>query len=67
MRGCFFNTLSIQILRFSISSRPNWVPPPPHPQKCVLLPSLGKGGEAHSLAGEGGGPNSDNGTDTIEL
>ncbi len=44
------------------SSRPNWVP---HPltHKGVLLPPFQKG-ETHSLVGEGG-PNSDEGTDTL--
>jgi hypothetical protein len=38
------------------SSRPNWDPPPPHPQASVSSP-FGSGGDT---AGEGvGGPNSD--------
>ncbi len=42
----------------------------PHPliRKRVLPPPLGSRGETHSLAGEGvGGPNSDEGTDTLVL
>ncbi len=37
-----------------LSSRPNLVPPPPHPQGRVAPPPLGPRGETHSL-GEGGG------------
>ncbi len=41
-----------------LSSRPNWIPPPPHSQASVAPP----------LAWEGvGGPNSDEGMDTLEL
>ncbi len=36
-----------------LSSRPNWLPPPPHPQACVA-PLWFLGG-THSLAGEVGG------------
>jgi hypothetical protein len=44
-----------------LSSRPNWLPLPPHP------PHFFQGG-THSLAGEGaGGANSDEGTDTLVL
>jgi hypothetical protein len=48
------------------SSRPNWDSPNPSPAgECV--PPFGSGG-THSLAGEGvGGPNSDEGTDTVVL
>jgi hypothetical protein len=46
-----------KILYF-IAYRDYFVSPPPH---------LGPGGESHSLAGEGGGPHSDEGTDTLEL
>jgi hypothetical protein len=43
-----------------LSSRQNWVPPPP--------PTWVQGGETHSLAGEGVGvPDSDEGTDTLVL
>jgi hypothetical protein len=55
------------------SSRPNWNPPPPHPQASVppLLWFREWGdGVKHSLAGGGdrGGPNSDEeGTDTVVL
>jgi hypothetical protein len=49
------------------SSRPIWAP---HPltRKRVCPPPLVPRGETHSLAGEGlGGPNSDEGTDTVVL
>ncbi len=50
------------------SSRPNWDPPPPHPQphrrRVCPLP-LWAGGTP-SLAGEGG-PSSDDVTDTVAL
>jgi hypothetical protein len=46
------------------SIRSNWTPPPPHSQASVLTPLFGSGGGTHSRAGEGGGPNSDEGTDT---
>ncbi len=36
-----------------VSSRLNWVPPPPHPQESVAPPSFRPKGETHSLAGEG--------------
>jgi hypothetical protein len=53
-----------------LSSRPHWVTPPcppPHPQASVA-PHFGSRGETHLLAGErGGGPNSDEGTDTPVL
>ncbi len=49
-----------------LSSRLNWVPPPPSPaRECCSLqsPPLGPRGETHSLAGEGVEvPNSDDGT-----
>ncbi len=49
-----------------LSSRPNWVRPPPYPQASVA-PPLVTGG-THSLAEEEvGGPNSDEGTDTVVL
>jgi hypothetical protein len=41
---------------------------PPHPQASVAPPPLGPRGETHWLAGEGvGGPNSNEGTDTLVL
>ncbi len=50
-----------------LSSRPNWFSPPPHPQASVAFP-FDTGGGTHSLTGEGvGGPNSDEGTDTVVL
>jgi hypothetical protein len=53
------------------SSRPIWKPPPPPPSpsdagECVPHPFGPGGGGTHSHAGEGiGGPNSDEGTDTV--
>jgi hypothetical protein len=49
--------------------RRNWVPPPPPPSKYMCLPpSLGSWRDSHTLAGEGvGGPDSDEGTETLEL
>jgi hypothetical protein len=50
-----------------LSSRPNWGPQPPHPQESVAPPPFeSKGGDTPCLAEEGaGGPNSDDGTDTL--
>ncbi len=51
-----------------LSSRPNWVPPPPtpHPQASVSPP--GSKGETHSIAGDGvGEPSSNKGTGTLVL
>ncbi len=43
-------------------------PPPSHTGECVPLPFLVPGGEKHSHAGEGvGGPNSNEGRDTVVL
>jgi hypothetical protein len=51
-----------------LSSRSNWVPPIPYPQDGVAPLPLGPRGETLSLAGEKvGGPNSDDGTDTLVL
>jgi hypothetical protein len=41
--------------------RPNWVPPPLHPQGSVASPTFGSKGEGVW------GPNSDEGTDTLVL
>jgi hypothetical protein len=50
-----------------LSSRPNWVPPPPHPQARVAPPLWVQGGDI-LLAGKGvGGPNSAEGTDTLVI
>jgi hypothetical protein len=41
-----------------LSSRPNWLPPPIHPQASIAFsppPPLVPGGGTHSLAGEGTG------------
>jgi hypothetical protein len=38
-----------------LSSRPNWVPPPPLPLGSVAPSPFGSEGETHSLAGEGVG------------
>ncbi len=56
-----------EVLDF-FSSRPNWDPPPPHPQASAPLPFWFRGG-THSLAREGveGGPNSDVETDSVVL
>ncbi len=52
------------------SSRPNWVllTTPSPASDCCSHPPLGPRGEIHLLAGEGmGGPNSDEGADTLVL
>jgi hypothetical protein len=56
----------IENQRESVSRR-NWVLPPPPPSECVSR--LGpKGGEQHSLVGEGvGRPNSDDWTESLAL
>ncbi len=38
-----------------LSSRPNWAPPPPHPQGSVAPPPFGSHWRTHSLGGGGGG------------
>jgi hypothetical protein len=38
-----------------LSSRPNWLPPPPHPQASVAPAFGSRGGGTHSLPGDGGG------------
>jgi hypothetical protein len=49
-----------------LSSRPDWLHPPPHPLATVALSPLVSGGRPHLLAGEeAGGANSDEGTDTL--
>jgi hypothetical protein len=60
------NDSDAQSARLSLqSSELGPTPPPPHPQASVS-PPLVPGGGTHSLAGEGvGGPNSDEGTDTV--
>ncbi len=51
-----------------LSSRPNWVPHPLTSYGVLLVPPLGPRGETHSLAVKRvGEPNSDEGTDTLEL
>ncbi len=52
-----------------LSSRPNWVLPPPHPQASVAPPSpFGSNGGNTLVAGERVGvPNSDEGTYTLVL
>jgi hypothetical protein len=50
-----------------LSSRPNWLPLPPHPQGNVA-PHFGSKGGTHLLAREGAvGANSDAGTGKIHL
>jgi hypothetical protein len=57
--------LSRQSARLSLQS--SQLGPPSPAGECVLLPFGSRGG-THSLAGEGvGGPNSDEGTDTVVL
>jgi hypothetical protein len=53
-----------------LSGRPNWLPPPLHPQASVapLWFQWGGGGGTHSLEGEGaGGAHSEEGTDSLVL
>jgi hypothetical protein len=52
-----------------LSSRPNWLLPPPHqPTSGTPPPLVPRGGGAHSLAEEGAeGANSVEGTDTLVL
>jgi hypothetical protein len=50
-----------------LSSRPNWLPSPPHAQASIAPPPFGSGG-THSLSGEGAeGANSDEGTETLVI
>jgi hypothetical protein len=49
-----------------ISSRLNWVPPPPHLQASVSPPQV-LGGRHTRKWGESGGPNSDDWTETLVL
>jgi hypothetical protein len=59
--------LGIQSTRLSFQSSELDTPTPSPPRECAL-PPFGSKGETHSLAGEGvGGPNSDEGTDTLVL
>ncbi len=54
-------------MRGILSSRPNWIPPPPHPQGNVAPPPFGSKWETLAR-GEGvGGHNADEGTDTLVL
>jgi hypothetical protein len=55
---------SRQSARF-LSSRPNWVFPPPHPKKSVATPFGSKGGDTLACGGEGGGSQCEEGTDTL--
>jgi hypothetical protein len=48
-----------------LSSRPNWVPPPPHLQESVVPPPLDPRGETHSLSEGVEGINSDDGAYTL--
>ena len=52
-----------------LSSRPNWVPPPPCPQASITPPTPFGSKKRDTLACGGGvgGPNSDEGTDTLVL
>jgi hypothetical protein len=49
------------------SFRPNWESPIPSPEATVFPPFLVWGGGTHSLSGEGwgGGPNSDEETESV--
>ncbi len=50
------------------SSRPNWGPDPLTRRRACLPPFGSGGGRTHSLAGDWvGGPNSNEGTDTVVL
>ncbi len=52
------------------SASPNWDPPLPHPQVSVsITPLVSGGGDTLDCGREGwgGGPNSDEGTDTVVL
>ncbi len=51
-----------------LSSQPNWLPPPPHPQASVAPLLVPEGGQ-HQLGGDegAGGANSNEGTDTLVL
>ncbi len=50
------------------SSSPNWDSPTPSPAGECVLPSFGSGGGDTLTGGEGvGGPNSEEGTDTVVL
>jgi hypothetical protein len=49
------------------SSRPNWDPLPHYPQTSVSPPSFFLGRDLACERGGGGGPNSDEGTDTVVL
>ncbi len=49
-------------------SRPNAIPPPPHPHDSVApLPFGSKRGDTFPCVGGGGGPNSDDGTYILVL
>jgi hypothetical protein len=52
-----------------LSSRPNWVPPTPSPtRECCSSPPFGSKGADTLACGRGvGGPDSDEGTDTLVL
>ncbi len=51
-----------------LPSRPNWVPPPTHPQASVAPPPLGsKRGDTLACGGGDGEPNSHEGTDILHL
>jgi hypothetical protein len=64
---CSYNTLpSIQNARLSFQSSELGSPTPSPARECCSSLSLGPRGEIHSLWGYGvGGPNSDEGTDTM--
>jgi hypothetical protein len=48
-----------------LPSRPNWVPPNPSPARECCSSPLGVQGGRDTLVCKGGGPNSDEGTDTL--
>ncbi len=74
MRECWVCTLynvhhKIDRVLGFFSSRPNLDPPPPHPSpadKCIPSPLI-PGGDTHARGRGDGGPNSDEGTDTVVL
>ncbi len=60
--------LEHRVYRLSVQSSELDPPPPPPPQASVSPPHLGPGGRATLACGVGGGgPNSDEGTDTLVL
>jgi hypothetical protein len=57
----------IDIMPGFLSSRPNWLPPPPHPQASVAPLPLVQGEHSHLRIGGGEGANSEEKTGTLVL